>query len=58
MIFVFLGALLVYGVISFLVAAIIWMFTTIAGLVLLVLFVLMVIGNLMAPTPDDDEEDA
>lgn len=59
MILVIFAGALVYGVISFLVAAIIWMFTTVVGLILLGILAILFLLALITPTlPEDNDEDS
>lgn len=51
-----IGALVV-GAINALLAFVVFMFTTVVGLVLLGVFVVCLIGNLMTPSDDEEEDD-
>jgi type IV secretory pathway VirB2 component (pilin) len=52
-----LAGYLVYAVVAFIVAAIVWMFTTVFGLVLVTLFVVGVTINFLAPEEGDGDYD-
>lgn len=54
---VFAAGAMVYALITFLVMIMIWMFTTVVGLVIVCLFVFMVIINLLTPEGDEEDED-
>jgi hypothetical protein len=56
MFLVFVAGALVYGLIAMLLAAIVWMFTTFFGLVIVGLVALGTIINFIAPNQDDDND--
>jgi hypothetical protein len=47
----------VYAIGVFLVVAVVWLFTTWVGLFIVIAFLLAVVGNLMDPPDDEDEEE-
>jgi hypothetical protein len=57
MILVFLAGALVYYIIAGLVAAIVFMFTTVVGLILLGVLGIMFLVALLTPTKGDKDED-